>query len=481
MNKTKYLQTDSRWGGLGYPKSPWYLRNCGCGEVSICNVIIEMAQYANYTPATIQPYCKQYAAPNGDGTYWSGIPAMMKHYGLTEVKEHATMDKLWTELKKGGRIAVYLMGSKNGGSKGVHWTSGGHFVSSVDYKVEGGKHYVYVKDSYSNSSLRNGWITYEENMRGDVLKVWSGKLNGSTAPTPADGKLVVDGIGGTATIKAAQKYFKTTQDGIISGQNKAYKNYYPSITAVQFGKGGSSLIVAMQKWLGLSGPDGIIGKNTTRALQTKLRSLGYLAKNETIDGIIGVKSMKAFQMFLNDNYGKTVPDPAPTPTPTKTIQDKIIDACKVQAEWMKNFTYKWESKPTIEKSKKKGTCVTYTACVLQRVGLLKSGEHIWHNGKGYGTGKVTGNTSKFNVMYQNNKTLSALKGTLQKGDVILCDDNKSGESGSGGHVFIFSGQWASNGNPLIYDQNSATYAKQKKSLLRSYPKSHKVLAICRAK
>lgn len=165
----------------------------------------------------------------------------------------------------------------------------------------------------------------------------------------------------------------------------------------------------------------------------------------------------------------------------RPIQDKIIEACKVQAEWMKNFTYKWESKPTIEKSKKKGTCVTYTACVLQRVGLLKSGEHIWHNGKGYGTGKVTGNTSKFNVMYQNNKTLSALKGTLQKGDVILCDDNKSGESGSGGHVFIFSGQWASNGNPLIYDQNSATYAKQKKSLLRSYPKSHKVLAICRAK
>ena len=86
MNKIKYLQTDSRWGGLGYPKSPYCLRNCGCGEVAICNCIIEMDRFKNYTPAVIQPYCRQFAAPNGDGTYWSGIPAMMKHYGMTEVQ-----------------------------------------------------------------------------------------------------------------------------------------------------------------------------------------------------------------------------------------------------------------------------------------------------------------------------------------------------------------------------------------------------------
>lgn len=177
MNKTKYMQTDKRWGSLGYPKKPYYLRNCGCGEVSIANVIIEMEQYKNYTPATIQPYCKQFADKNGNGTFHSGIPAMMKHYGMTEVKEHSTMSTLWKELAKGGRVAIYLMGSRKGGSKGVKWTSSGHFVCSVDYKVKDGKHWVYVKDSYSNSSLRNGWITYEGNMRLDVLKVWSGKLN----------------------------------------------------------------------------------------------------------------------------------------------------------------------------------------------------------------------------------------------------------------------------------------------------------------
>lgn len=190
MNKTKYMQTDKRWGGLGYPRKPWYLRNCGCGEVSICNAIIEMEQYKNYTPATIQPYCKQFADKHGNGTYWSGIPAMMKHYGMTEVKEHATMAPLWKELAKGGRVAIYLMGSRRGGSKGVHWTSSGHFVCSVAYKYEKGKHWVYVKDSYSNSSLRNGWISYEDNMRLDVLKVWSGKLNSKSAPKPAPKKSV---------------------------------------------------------------------------------------------------------------------------------------------------------------------------------------------------------------------------------------------------------------------------------------------------
>ena len=185
MNKTKFLQTDSRWGGLGYPKKPWYIRNCGCGEVAIANIIIEIAKYKKYTPATIQPYCKQFAAPNGDGTYFSGIPKMMKHYGLTEVKEHDTMAQLWKELEKGDRVAIYLMGSRPGGSKKVHWTSGGHFICSVGYRKNGSKHEIYVKDSYSNSSLRNGWISYEENMRNDVLRVWSGKLpKEEPAPTP---------------------------------------------------------------------------------------------------------------------------------------------------------------------------------------------------------------------------------------------------------------------------------------------------------
>lgn len=327
MNKTKYMQTDSRWGGLGYPKKPWYIRNCGCGEVSIANIIIEMEQYANYTPATIQPYCKQFAAKNGDGTFWSGIPAMMKHYGLTEVKEHATMKPLWDELAKGGRVAVYLMGSRKGGSKKVHWTSGGHFVCSVGYKYEGGQHWVYVKDSYSNSSLRNGWISCEGNMKNDVIKVWSGKLNGSAPkPTPS-GKLVVDGIGGIATVNRLQDFLGMQQtDGITI--RKDLKKYVPSLTAYDYGK-SSPTVLRMQKWLGLSGPDGCWGPNTSRALQKKVGA--------TADGIFGVNSMKALQKYLNEHSkaeypAAPKPTPAPAKAPTTTAKSKIADRA-VEYAW----------------------------------------------------------------------------------------------------------------------------------------------------
>ena len=206
MNKTNYKQYDTRWAKLGYPKKPHYIKDCGCGEVSIANVIIEMDKYRNETPKTIQPYCKQFAAPNGDGTYFAGIPKMMKHYGLTEVKEHQTMAELWKELKKGDRVAIYLMGPRPGGSKRVHWTSGGHFVCSVGYKYKDKKHYVYVKDSYSTSSLRNGWISYEENMRNDVSRVWSGKLPKS-APKKTTTQIaqeVIDGKWGNGDERIAK-------------------------------------------------------------------------------------------------------------------------------------------------------------------------------------------------------------------------------------------------------------------------------------
>ena len=69
MNSTCYKQYDTRWASLPYPKKPWLIKNCGCGEVSICNAIIDMKQYANETPKTIQPYMKQFAESRGNGTY----------------------------------------------------------------------------------------------------------------------------------------------------------------------------------------------------------------------------------------------------------------------------------------------------------------------------------------------------------------------------------------------------------------------------
>ena len=386
MNKNNYKQYDTRWAKLGYPKKPWYIKDCGCGEVAICNVIIETNKYKNETPKTIQPYCKQFAAPNGNGTYFAGIPKMMSHYGLTEVKEHQTMAELWKELKKGGRVAIYLMGNRKGGSKGVHWTSSAHFVCSVDYKEKNGKHYVYVKDSNSTSSLRNGFISYEENMRNDVSRVWSGKLpKAEPTPTPT---------------KSIDEIAKEVIDG---------------------------------KW----------GNGEERV--ERLKAAGY--------------DPSEVQKKVNEMLAPKEP----------TIADKILDACKAQAEWSKNSKYKWQKDPTIAKSKLYETCVTFAACVGQRVDIIPSGKFIWHNSKG----KVVGATDNFEIIYPNKK-LHDLKGGLKAGDFVMDGDKTDLESGS--HIFIVTGEWK-DGCPIVWDNHSA----QQKKMAYKYTRNRPVIAIARPK
>ena len=284
MSRIKFMQTDSRWGNLGYPKAPCYLRNCGCGEVSIANILVEMEQYRKYTPRTIQPYCKQFGAPNCDGTYFSGIPKMLSHYGLTEVKEHQTMSSLWKELKKGGRVAVYLMGSRRGGSKGVHWSSGGHFVCSVDYKGQNGKHYVFVKDSYSNRRRRNGWITYEENMRSDVLRVWSAKLNS----------------------KKVKAYVPT----------KPYTGKLPKGTVAKGDKGAD--VKAVQTFLNWCigtklKVDGHCGDMTDKAIRRYQKKYGL-----TVDGSFGKKSLAKAKAIIKKYAPKASAKPTETKKPAAT-------------------------------------------------------------------------------------------------------------------------------------------------------------------
>ena len=171
---------------------------------------------------------------------------------------------------------------------------------------------------------------------------------------------------------------------------------------------------------------------------------------------------------------------APATSTTTSNANKILAACKTQADWMKNAKYGSYSPVTLAHSKKAGTCVTYVGCVFQRVGALASGKYVWHNGKGYGTGKVSGvNKDKMTVTYMGNKKLSALKSTIKPGDCILLDDNKSGKKGSGGHVFFATGEW-SGSDPYIWDMESSRKCV-KTGKKRKYNGNRKVLAIVRLK
>ncbi len=122
--------------------------------------------------------------------------------------------------------------------------------------------------------------------------------NPKVVPAP---KLIVDGIGGELTIRAAQTLFGTPADGVYGNQRKdLIKKWCPSLTAVTYGRGGSVGVKAIQRWAGAPA-DGVWGKSTSKAVQNKLVSLGYNIGDSGADGIFGKASMKAFQKFLNDN------------------------------------------------------------------------------------------------------------------------------------------------------------------------------------
>lgn len=418
-----FKQYNTEWAKLGYPKKPWYIKDCGCGEVAIANCITEMVDYASETPKTIQPWCKQFAAPNGDGTYWSAPPTMMAHYGMTECQEHQTMAPLWKELAKGNRVAIYLMSNRLAGSKKIKWTGSKHFICSTNYRYDEktGKHWVYVKDSNSTSESRNGWVTYEDNLRNAVYKVWSGKLIIPYVPsTPYTGSLP------SGTVKKGSK-------GSDVKATQTFLNW------------------CINAKLAVDGNCGNLTDKAIRKYQTQ-----YKLK---IDGIFGSASKRKAQEIINKYAPKTEP----------TLTDKILDACKAQAEWSKNSKYKFQKNPTIAKSKDYETCVTYTACVGQRVKIIPSGKYIWHDKKG----KVIGATDNFEIIYPNKK-LKDLKGVLKAGDFVMDGDKTDVEGGS--HIFIVTGEWK-DGCPIVWDNHSA----QQKKMAYKYTRNRPVIAIARPK
>lgn len=207
---------------------------------------------------------------------------------------------------------------------------------------DGAGHVAVVEEVYSDGTIltsESGWASWAfKNIRRDNKNGRWGQseyykfrgciinpaVEGKVVPTP---KLTIDGIGGPDTVRAMQEYFRTPQDGIISGQNKNLYGYYPALTAVSFGGGGSVCIKKLQKWLGVSA-DGVLGEKTVKAWQKKLKVKA--------DGIFGRNSMKAWQKFLNENLNKET-KPAEKPAAEKKYQNQIIDVSYVQTsiDWEK--------------------------------------------------------------------------------------------------------------------------------------------------
>ena len=172
MGSITYKQYDSRWGSKNYNGSST-MAAAGCGPTSCATVI--SAHNPKVTPIQTMKFMQEHGyAIRNNGTAWAGIPACLKHFGLEDVREVATMDNLWRYMAQKGCRCIILFGAGTRG--GVTWTTSGHFVPATAYKTKGGKHYLWMRDPGPRN--KEGWYCYEDHMKGLCKKVWVGVLPG---------------------------------------------------------------------------------------------------------------------------------------------------------------------------------------------------------------------------------------------------------------------------------------------------------------
>lgn len=114
----------------------------------------------------------------------------------------------------------------------------------------------------------------------------------TTPPPQKTSRLAVDGILGTESVEALQRWLGTPVDGVVSGQLSSCAKYLMACPSGvwRYSKGGSMMVKALQRWLGVSA-DGYMGRNTIKALQERL--------GVTVDGYLGKSTAKALQTYLN--------------------------------------------------------------------------------------------------------------------------------------------------------------------------------------
>lgn len=163
-----------------------------------------------------------------------------------------------------------------------------------------------------------GCCTIEGNTGYGVVKeqqrVWDNIICG-ICPTGLEEaeptKIDVDGDAYRATIRLWQKQMGMAYcDGVISDQIWEHDQYRPSVRAIEhyyldykdYSYYGSPLVRAVQERLGIH-VDGDWGGDTSEAIQTYLRHLGYYY--DRIDRIFGYWSVKALQESINDGVWQT--------------------------------------------------------------------------------------------------------------------------------------------------------------------------------
>lgn len=260
---TIYKQYDSRWGSKNYNGSS-SIATAACGPFSVANTIANPHGGTNkIDPMDVVKFMqKNNYAVYKNGTAQSGIPAALKEFGATGVKNinvDSSMVNVWSKMKD-GYSAVFLFGAGSRG--GICWTTSGHYVSVTDYKFKNNKHYLYTRDSGGRD--HDGWYCYETQMRGLIPKVWVGKVPILKPKAKSKYK-------GSFPVLPERGYFKRGDDGAQVKLLQKFLNWAL----------GYSLSV-----------DGDLGAKTVRAVMAFEREVGLEQ-----DGAFGKKCLKAAKKF----------------------------------------------------------------------------------------------------------------------------------------------------------------------------------------
>lgn len=167
-----FKQFDSRWGKKPYC-TPGTMSSDGCGPTAVADIVYNVDK--NITPYKVAKWMtKNGYSTKSNGTMWCGITQALKHYGFATkgINKSGTgdisMTTFFKEMAKGNRWGILLF--KPGTMGGVTWTSGGHYLACVDYKVSGGRHYLYMYDPGQRGN--NGWFCYETKMKGLICQAY---------------------------------------------------------------------------------------------------------------------------------------------------------------------------------------------------------------------------------------------------------------------------------------------------------------------
>ena len=170
-------------------------------------------------------------------------------------------------------------------------------VASI-WKGLGKKVPLYGHKDYANTACPGRYYK----RLNELYKLAEKYYNGEPAPEPKPDILDVDGIFGEKSVTRLQEWLGSYIDGEISGQLKSQAKYFTGITAVTYGGGGSICIENMQKKLGFKNDDvdGLLGMKTVSAWQKFLMKKGYSVGSWGADGYWGEDTSKATQEFLNN-------------------------------------------------------------------------------------------------------------------------------------------------------------------------------------